>query len=254
MPTDQPSVILVHGATLNARSWDPVRRAIDPRLRVLALDLPGHGARQNERYTLQGGIDTIVGAALALGNAPFILAGDSLGSFTSQAAAASLPQHRLKGLVLGGATHEFKGMAVLPYLAQATVFRVLLALTDEQKLVARKIPGALRECGMNEQDIAATQAAGVSLSVFPQAVNALRGVPFRSKLAQITQPTLFINGDLDTNHVRGEAHYVAAAQNARVERFPDCAHGVSLRRSADYARLLNEFARKVFKLEESALG
>ena len=33
MPTDQAAVILVHGATLNARSWDPVRRLIDPRLR-----------------------------------------------------------------------------------------------------------------------------------------------------------------------------------------------------------------------------
>jgi hypothetical protein len=69
MPTNQPSVILIHGATLNGRSWDPVRRAIDPRLRVLAPDLPGHGARQHERYTLQGGVDTIVGAALALGDA-----------------------------------------------------------------------------------------------------------------------------------------------------------------------------------------
>jgi pimeloyl-ACP methyl ester carboxylesterase len=252
MPTDQPSVILVHGATLNGRFWDPVRRALDPRLRVLAPDLPGHGARQRERYTLQVGIDTIVAAALALGDAPFILAGDSLGSFTSQAAAASLPQQRLKGLVLGGATHEFSGMAVLPYLAQATVFRVLLALFDEGKLVARKIPDALRECGMNDQDIAATLAAGVSLKVFPQAVHALRGVPFRDKLARITQPTLFINGDLDTNHVRGEAHYVAAAQHASVERFAGCAHGVSLRRPDDYARLLNAFARKVFRLEEAA--
>ena len=40
MPTDQAAVILVHGATLNARSWDPVRRLIDPRLRVLAPDTP----------------------------------------------------------------------------------------------------------------------------------------------------------------------------------------------------------------------
>ena len=48
MPTDQAAVILVHGATLNARSWDPVRRLIDPRLRVLAPDLPGHGARRDD--------------------------------------------------------------------------------------------------------------------------------------------------------------------------------------------------------------
>ena len=150
MHADQPAVILVHGATLNGRSWDPVRRLIDPRLRVLAPDLPGHGARQHERYTLQGGIDTVVAAARELGDAPFILAGDSLGSYTAQAAAAALPQDRLKGLVLGGASHEFIGAPVLPYAAKSLMFRVLLPLLGEDKLVARKIPDTLRECGMGE--------------------------------------------------------------------------------------------------------
>ncbi len=47
-----PTLILLHGATLNGRMWDPVRRALDPRWRVLTPDLPGHGARSAERYTL----------------------------------------------------------------------------------------------------------------------------------------------------------------------------------------------------------
>lgn len=189
MPSPQAAVILVHGATLNGRSWDPVRRLVDPRLQVLAPDLPGHGARRNETYSLQGAVDTVLAAARALGDAPFILAGDSLGSYTSQAAAASLPQDRLKGLVLGGATHEFIGAPVLPYAAKALVFRVLLPLMGEDKLIERKIPATLRECGMLDTDIKATMAAGISLRVFPQAVQALRGVRFRARLAQIAQPT-----------------------------------------------------------------
>ncbi|MGX4641475.1 alpha/beta fold hydrolase [Massilia sp. SYSU DXS3249] len=245
MPTNQPAVILVHGATLNGASWAPVRRLLDPRLRVLAPDLPGHGARRDEAYTLGGGVATLQAVARALGDAPFILAGDSLGSFTSQAAAASLPQDRLKGLVLGGASHEFIGLPVLPYAAKAMLFRVMLALQDERKLVEKKIPDTLRELGLKEEDVAATMAAGISLRAFPQAVAALRGVDFRGKLAQISQPTVFINGDLDTNHVRGEARYVAAAQDAEVHRFAGCEHGVSLRRSPEYAALLNGFARRV---------
>ncbi|RZA33029.1 MAG: alpha/beta hydrolase [Lysobacteraceae bacterium] len=245
MQTDQPAVILVHGATMNGRSWDPVRRLIDPRLCVLTPDLPGHGARQHEAYTLQGGIDTVVAAARELGDAPFIVAGDSLGSYTSQAAAAALPQDRLKGLVLGGASHEFRGAPVLPYLVKSLSFHVMLALFGERNLVEGKIPATLREFGMNDLDADAAVAAGISLKVFPQAVAALRGVDFRSKLAAITQPTLFINGDDDTDHVRGEARYVAAAQQGSVARLPDCEHGVSLRRSADYAELLNGFARRV---------
>lgn len=245
MHADHAAVILVHGATLNGRSWDPVRRLMDPRLLVLALDLPGHGARQHERYTLQGGIDTVLEAARQLGDAPFIVAGDSLGSYTAQAAAAALPQHRLKGMVLGGASHEFRGAPVLPYLVKSLTFRVMLALFGERRLVEGKIPATLREFGMNDADADATMAAGISMKVFPQAVAALRGVDFRSKLAAITQPTLFINGDLDTDHVRGEARYVAAARQGSVVRLPDCEHGVSLRRSADYADLLNGFARRV---------
>lgn len=91
-----------------------MRRLIDPRLRVFTPDLPGHCARQHEPHTLQGGVDTVVAAARELGEAPFIVAGDSLGSFTSRAAAAALPQGRFKGLVLGGASHEFRGAPVLP--------------------------------------------------------------------------------------------------------------------------------------------
>lgn len=245
MQHQQAAVILVHGATLNGRSWDPVRRRIDPRLQVLAPDLPGHGARQDEMYTLQGGVDTIVECARQLGEAPFIIAADSLGSYTTQAAAAALPQHRLKGLVLGGASHEFIGWPVLPYLARSLQFRAVLALRDESALVHAKMPGTLRECGMDDADVAATIAAGISLKAFVQAVRALHGVDFKTRLAAIEQPILFINGDLDRNHVRGEARYVAAAQQARVERFAGCEHGVSLHRSADFAAAVNAFAHQV---------
>ena len=247
----QPAIILIHGATLNGRSWDPVRRLIDPRLRVLAPDLPGHGARRGEAYTLQAGVETVVAAARSLGDAPFILAGDSLGSYTSQAAAGALPQDRLKGLVLGGASHEFIGAPTLPYIAHALLFRVMIALFGEDKLLARKMPTTLRTFGMSGEDADNTLAAGMSLKVFPQAVAALRGNDFRAMLARIEQPTMFINGDADTNHVRGEARYVAAARQATVHRFPDCEHGVSLRRSAQYATLLNAFARRVL-LDEAA--
>lgn len=245
MQQTQAAVILVHGATLNGRSWDPVRRRIDPRLRVVAPDLPGHGARQDQPYTLQGGVDTIVECARQLGEAPFIVAADSLGSYTAQAAAAALPQHRMRGLVLGGASHEFIGWPVLPYLARSMQFRAVLALRDESALVRAKMPAVLRACGMDDADVAATIDAGISLKAFVQAVRALHGVDFKAMVAAIEQPILFINGDLDRNHVRGEARYVAAARRARIQRFAGCEHGVSLHRSAGFADAVNAFAHEV---------
>lgn len=242
----KPTIILVHGATLNGASWAPVRRALEPDFNVLAPDLPGHGARRHEKFTLQGAIDTVTAAAQSVAPAPVILAGDSLGGYTSQASAGHLPQEQLKGLVVGGSTHEFIGPPAWPYLLKALMFRLIFAVKDERRMVDAKIPGLLaREFGLGPEDVDATMKAGMSLAVFPQAVNALHNVDLRSRMAAITQPILFVNGDLDKFHVRGEKHYVAAAQHGSIHRFAGTDHGVSLRRAGEFAGLIRQFAQRV---------
>lgn len=242
----QPTIILIHGATLNGASWAPVRRRLEPRWQVLAPDLPGHGSRRGEPFTLQGAVDTVVAAARSVGPAPVLLAGDSLGAYTAQAAAAALPREQLKGLVLGGASQEFRGPPLWPHRLKALMFRLMFALKDERSMVEARLPGVLRELGLDEADVRATMDAGVSMAVFPQAVKELRRFDFKSRLAAIEQPTVFVNGDKDAFHVRGEAAYVAAARDATVHRFADCDHGVSLRRSSEFAALVDGLARRVF--------
>src|ERR1700733_6968972 len=100
--TKQPALILLHGATCNGRMWDAMRRGLDPQFQVLAPDLPGHGARRHETFTLQGAIDTVVAAATSLDDAPVVLVGDSLGGYTALASAASLPAAQVEGLGCGG--------------------------------------------------------------------------------------------------------------------------------------------------------
>jgi pimeloyl-ACP methyl ester carboxylesterase len=57
---------------------------------------------------------------------------------------------------------------------------------------------------------------------------------------------VFINGERDLFHVRTEAAYVAAARAPEVHRFADCEHGVSVRRSEEFAGLVDALARRVF--------
>jgi len=244
----KPTIILVHGATLNGASWAPVRRALEPDFNVLTPDLPGHGARLNERFTLQAAIDTVVAAAKSVAPAPVILAGDSLGGYTSQAAASHLPREQLKGLVLGGSSRDFSGPRLWPHLLKAWLFRLMFAVKDERKLVAEKMPGLLvNEFGLAPADVQATMNSGMSLAVFPQAMEALYKIDFRSMVSAIPQPILFVNGEKDTFHVSGEASYAGSAQHATTYRFPDCDHGVSLRRSAEFAELIRQFALRVLK-------
>jgi pimeloyl-ACP methyl ester carboxylesterase len=242
----QTTVILIHGCTLNGASWSPVRRILEEAgLNVVAPDLPGHGHRRSEPFTLEGAVKTVVDAFNAAPPGPIVLAGDSLGSYTAQASAAHLPAERLKGLVLGGSSHEFIGWPTVHYRLKALMFKLILALNDERKFVDKKIPPMLRQFGMTQGDADATMASGVSLAVFPQAVAQLCGVDFLAKLADISQPIMFINGDQDGNHVRGEAAYVAKARHATVHRFANCEHGVSLHCSGEYAALVKQFTQRV---------
>jgi pimeloyl-ACP methyl ester carboxylesterase len=236
---DQITLILIHGATCNGRMWDAVRRNLDDRFRVIAPDLPGHGARRDEPFTLSGAIATVAEAAHAAMPSPVVLVGDSLGGYTAMASASSLPSEQLKGLVIGGCSTNVTGMASLPFLATAAAFRLLIALFGEPRLIRRNVPMLVKR-GMTEPDVQAIIDAGFSLSVFEQVVHALRGIDFRKTLADIEQPVLIVNGSRDKPMLRQEASFLAAARLGTGHRI-DCEHGVSMLRSAEFAGLINEF-------------
>jgi pimeloyl-ACP methyl ester carboxylesterase len=250
--TAEPVLILIHGATCNGKMWDAVRRHLAPQYRVIAPDLPGHGSRRNEAFTLEGAISTVTAAAREVAPSPVVLVGDSLGGYTSLAAASALPPEQLKGLVLGGCSTNLTGTALLPFLAKTAMFKILLALFGEPRLIRKTIPKLINEIGMSEKDVNAMVEQGISLSVFEQAVNALRGIDFRQKLAAVVQPVLIVNGSRDKVMVNQEASFLAVARQAQSHRFENCEHGVSILRSPEFAGLVNVFAARVFATEAGA--
>jgi pimeloyl-ACP methyl ester carboxylesterase len=244
-PTDA-LVIMLHGATLNGHMWDPVRRELDPAYRVITPDLPGHGTRRGEPYTLAAAIQVVRDAAAsAPPTTPLVLVGDSLGGYTAQAAARALPATQLKGLVLGGASANLMGVHLLPYYARMAMFRVLTALYGEPRLVNAMLPKQLRKMGVAEPDIQALMQGGIHIGAFAQAVRSLSRFDFRRNLADITQPTLFVNGDKDRGMVAQEASFLAVAQHPQSARFPGCEHGVSLWRVKEFAAAVNRFTAEV---------
>jgi pimeloyl-ACP methyl ester carboxylesterase len=239
-----PVFILIHGATGNGRMWDAVRRHLEPRWRVIAPDLPGHGARRNETFTLQAAVDTVVAVARDVAPAPVIVGGDSLGGYTALASAAALPRAQLLGLVLGGASANFEGRALRALLVRQWLVLGLGRLVGD-KGVAKLLARDLRKMGLSEEDIQAQIGAGLNHRVFPQAVQALRGVDFRARLAAVEQPVLIVNGSKDKLFVEQEPSFLAVARDATSHRFDGCEHGVSIRRSGDFAALLAGFAGRL---------
>jgi pimeloyl-ACP methyl ester carboxylesterase len=77
-----PTLVLLHGYTSHARSWDAFAEAMTDRYRVLALDQRGHGETTwapADRYSRDEMVDDLQAFVKALGLSGFALQGLSMG-------------------------------------------------------------------------------------------------------------------------------------------------------------------------------
>ena len=244
MTSTQPTLLLIHGATGNGRMWDPVRRSLGAGWQVLTPDLPGHGARRDEVFTLETAVAAVVAAARAVAPASLVVGGDSLGGYVSLAAASALPRDQLKGLVLSGASANFEGSALKALQRRWTLIRVLRSLLSERRL-SSMVAKDLRKMGMAEADVDAIVSAGLNSRVFGECVQALRGIDFRARVAAVEQPVLVLNGSKDKLFVAQEDAFVAAARQPTRHRFEGHDHGVSLRCPEEFARQVSDFVARL---------
>jgi pimeloyl-ACP methyl ester carboxylesterase len=91
-PDAAPVVTFLHGAGLNAHTWDTTILALD--LPALAIDLPGHGDsswRDDLAYVGSALAPDVAAGMRAWTDGPQLLVGQSLGGLTAAAVAASEP-------------------------------------------------------------------------------------------------------------------------------------------------------------------
>ena len=91
-PGDRPVVTFLHGAGLNAHTWDTTVIALG--FPALAIDLPGHGDsswRDDAAYVGRMLAPDVAAAMTAWTDRPQVLVGQSLGGITAAAVAAARP-------------------------------------------------------------------------------------------------------------------------------------------------------------------
>lgn len=85
-------VLLVHGITENATSWDPLIDRLTPGRRVVAMDLRGHGRSGTAaHYDLEAMAGDVAAVSMSLGLDRPHLVGHSLGGIVVSAVGAALP-------------------------------------------------------------------------------------------------------------------------------------------------------------------
>ena len=118
-------LVLLHGGSQNAHTWDTVALALGRPL--VALDLPGHGLsdwRDDHDYTVEHGADDVAVAIEALAPAAAVVVGMSLGGLTSVALAARHPE-AVRRLVLVDVTpgvNAEKAKAIIDFVSGPEYF------------------------------------------------------------------------------------------------------------------------------------
>lgn len=232
------AVLLVHGIRASASMWRRqeawLAEAGHP---VLAIDLPGHGSRMHEEFSVAAALDAIDDGVTALGGR-VLLVGLSLGGYYAMAYAARNPE-RVLGLVAAGSAVEPAGPALAGYRLLARLIHRLpdRGLWLHTFLVRRMLP---------TDGVTDVLAGGVALDVMEAGLRETGRLHPLADLRAYPGPVWLVNGGLD--HFRlHQKRFLRAARHGTLVTIPGAGHLVSLHRPDRFDRVL----RRIIALVES---
>jgi pimeloyl-ACP methyl ester carboxylesterase len=132
-PPDGVRVLALHGWLDNSDSFR-VLAANLPKLRIIALDLPGHGLSehrsQDASYQIWDDLPQIIGVLDALGWEQCVMLGHSRGAMISTLLAATMPE-RVKALI------TLDGLIPYPFENEKMITQLRTYLKDRHKTAAK---------------------------------------------------------------------------------------------------------------------
>lgn len=229
-------VVLLHGARTSRTMWRAQLAALARAdRRAVAIDLPGHGRRIGERFTLEGSLEAVDDAVADLGGRAVVV-GLSLGGYTAIRWAARRPE-AAAGLVAAGCSSLPDQPATRAWLRLARGFARLpdRGAWFNERLVDVALPA---EAG------AALAEGGYALDVMVDLLAAMLRVDPLADLARTRCPVWLINGQWDHFRLQ-ERRLLAAAPDARLVVVRGATHLVSLVRPVAFTRVLLEALAEV---------
>jgi pimeloyl-ACP methyl ester carboxylesterase len=226
-------VVLVHGIRTSATMWRAQVEYLKARGNpVVAVDLPGHGTRMAETFTIDGAFETIDEAVRdAATRGPVLLAGHSMGGLVSIEYVGGEDRPPVAGFIAASSTAIPRGLGLRTYRMLARGFDSLpdrgMWLTN--RMLDRTLPNETRA------DFA---AGGYALDAQDTALRSLSVLDLMTALHRIDVPLWFINGQYDQLRLN-ERLFQRVAQHAELIVVPRTTHLVTAMRPAVFNALLN---------------
>jgi pimeloyl-ACP methyl ester carboxylesterase len=231
-----PPLVLVHGAGIDGRAWEPQLEALADEFTVVAWDEPGAGRSDDipDGFGLADYADCLATLLDALALGPAHVAGLSWGGTLVQELYARHPE-RVATLILAGSYAGWKGSLPAEEV-QARVEGVRAALAAG---AGYDPPGLF--AGEPPPNLEAMLAAARPASLWAQ-LSAMAETDQRELLPRIAVPTLLIWGELDTRSPLRVAHeFHTAIPGAELVVIPGAGHVSNLEQPGPFNDALRKF-------------
>lgn len=185
-------VVLVHGIRTSRTMWrSQLAHLAERDVDAVAVDLPAHGTRRAEPFTLDGAFATIDAAVHdAAARGPVLLVGHSMGGLLSVAYAGAESAPPISGFIGASCTAFPRGAGLATYRALARTFNSLpdqgMWLTN--RMLAATLPDDTRA------DFA---AGGYAFDAQDIALGSLGALDLIADLNRLRMPLWWINGQFD---------------------------------------------------------
>lgn len=224
-------VVFLHGLRTSRTMWRAQLAAVTAAGHVAtAIDLPGHGERLAERFTLDGAVEAVRRGVDAVGGRALVV-GLSLGGYVGIAHAARHPE-QVAGLVAASCCTRPVPAVVTGW---ALASRAIVRLPDHgARLNAIAVRATLPAQGAQDAG-----AGGFAYDVMTDALAAMSGHDVLGDLRRVRAPVWLVNGRYD--HFRGEERaFLASCRDGRLVVVPGATHLVSLVRPTRFSRAVLE--------------
>ncbi|WEK14429.1 MAG: alpha/beta hydrolase [Candidatus Microbacterium phytovorans] len=226
-------VVMVHGIRTSATMWRSQVAHLNERgIPATAVDLPGHGTRMSEEFTLDEAFATIDHAVRgAAERGPVLLVGHSMGGLLSLAYAGREDKPPIDAFIAASCTALPRGVGLATYRALARGFDRLprrgQGIADW--VLDRTLPAETR------QDFG---AGGYAYDAQDVALRTLSVLDLLAALGRIDVPTWFINGQYDQLRAN-ERLFLRLVPNAELIVVPRTSHLVTAMRPRVFNALLD---------------
>lgn len=185
-------VVLVHGIRTSATMWRSQLAYLEGRgIPATAVDLPGHGSRMDEDFTLHEALHTIDAAVRAAAeHGPVLLVGHSMGGLLSLAYTGGAETPAVAGLVAASCTS-------LPHGAGLAAYRLIARAVDRLPDRGMWLTARILEATIPLETRGDFAAGGYALDTQDAALRALAALDVAAAVQRIRVPLWFVNGQYD---------------------------------------------------------